>query len=73
MQLKIKFVVDCIWDKWKIGECSKSCDGGKRQITRARKIEASHDGRDCVGPSNITESCNVEQCPGGMIYEVWIS
>ena len=57
-------VVDCIWDKWQVGECSKSCDGGERQITRLRKVEASHGGNDCEGPSNITESCNVEGCPG---------
>ena len=59
-------VVDCIWDKWQVGECSKSCDGGERQITRLRKVEASHGGYDCEGPSNITESCNVEGCPGGI-------
>ena len=60
------FIVDCIWDKWQVGQCSKSCDGGERQITRSRKVEASHGGYDCEGPSNITESCNVEGCPGGI-------
>ena len=60
------YKVDCIWDKWQVGECSKSCDGGKRQITRIRKVEASYGGYDCEGPSNITESCNVEGCPGGI-------
>ena len=29
-------------------------------------MEASHGGYDCEGPSNITESCNVEGCPGGI-------
>ena len=56
--------VDCVWDKWNIGECSKTCGGGKKIITRAKKVEADHGGKECSGSSNITESCNVEECSG---------
>ena len=57
-------IVNCIWNKWEVGECSKTCAGGKRKITRDKKIESAYGGLECSGPSNITEDCNVEQCPG---------
>ena len=33
-------------------------------ITRTRKVEASNGGMECSGSSNITQDCNVEECPG---------
>ena len=68
LTLITSFVVDCVWDKWQVGESSKSCDGGERKISRERKVEAINGGQDCIGPSNITESCNVEGCPGRIYY-----
>ena len=58
------YLVDCEWDDWQIGECSKECAGGVRTNTRAKKVEADHGGEECQGVSSKTESCNVHECPG---------
>ena len=63
-------LVDCIWDDWKIGECSRDCGGGTRTNQRLPKVLADHGGKDCVGVSNITEVCNNQACPG--IYQVHV-
>ena len=57
-------LVDCEWDDWKIGICSKECGGGTRTNVRTPKIDAAHGGEECNGSSNITESCNTHECPG---------
>ena len=56
--------VDCEWEDWQIGGCSKTCGGGTRTNTRGVKITAAHGGDECSGSSNITESCNIMECPG---------
>ena len=53
-----------MWDKWDDGECSKSCGGGEKNVQRNKKVEAANGGKECSGPSNILETCNVQQCPG---------
>ena len=57
-------LVDCEWDEWKIGECSKLCGGGKRTNIRNKKVEAAYGGTECSGDSIATETCNVGVCPG---------
>ena len=57
-------LVDCQWDKWKTGECSKTCGGGKLFIERKKITEASNGGKECSGNSTIIHECNVEHCPG---------
>ena len=57
-------LVDCVWDKWDQLECSESCGGGERIVTRSAKIKAAYGGKECTGSSNIVEDCNVQQCPG---------
>ena len=57
-------LLDCKWDEWNIGECSEECGGGIRTNTRKPKVEAEHGGEDCSGSPSITESCNVQECPG---------
>ena len=57
-------LVDCEWDEWQIGECSEECGGGIRINTRSPKVESAHGGEGCAGSSSITESCNVQECPG---------
>ena len=59
-----KHVVDCEWDDWQLGKCSKTCGGGSRTNTRTPKVDAAHGGEECNGASNITESCNTQECPG---------
>ena len=50
-----------------MGECTKTCGGGIRTNTRDQK-DAEHGGDECQGVSSVTESCNVEECPGKMGY-----
>ena len=57
-------IVDCEWDSWQVGECTKECGGGKRTNTRPIKTGAEHGGRNCSGHSQITEDCNIQECPG---------
>ena len=57
------FQVDCKWDEWQIGECSKSCGGGSQTNTRMKKVEEA-DGGACMGSDTVTVSCNVQECPG---------
>ena len=57
-------LVDCVWDKWQVGECSKRCGGGTRTNIRKLKVNSAHGGEACYGMPNITESCNVQECPG---------
>ena len=62
--IKNTFSVDCEWDEWRIGECSKKCGGGVRTNLRVVKQKAEYGGAECSGLSNVTEICNIENCPG---------
>ena len=57
-------IVDCEWDEWTNGTCSKSCGGGLMTRTRKPKRDAAHGGKNCTGDPRIHESCNVQECPG---------
>ena len=57
------YTVDCEWDKWKTGECSKSCGRGELYIIRDKISEAKNGGKECVGNSSVVQECNVEACP----------
>ena len=57
-------LVDCVWGSWEIGECSLSCGGGIQTNTREPNITAAHGGEECSGSSTVTESCNIQECPG---------
>ena len=63
-------IVHCEWDEWQIGECSKTCGGGERTDTRVEKASAEHGGDACKGAYSLTESCNVEECPGKTILTI---
>ena len=65
------YLVDCVWDDWETSECSKDCGGGIKFKTRVPEKDAAFGGRECTGLSNITESCNIQKCPGTIIlYEI---
>ena len=56
--------IDCEWDDWRIGECSKTCGGGERINIRNKKSEATNGGKECSGTSTLTVLCNKNECPG---------
>ena len=64
--------VDCEWDEWQIGECSKSCGIGIRTDVRKIKTNSSNGGKDCQGLSIIEDNCNVEECPGTLLDIMYI-
>ena len=41
-----------------------TCGGGNRTKTRTEKVSSAFGGEECEGLSSITESCNVQECPG---------
>ena len=63
-------VVDCKWDDWQIGDCNQSCGGGIRTNTRVKKVDEQHGGVECTGDSSVTESCNIQTCPGKFIVNM---
>ena len=60
----MKIVVDCEWDDWQVEACDKSCGGGLLKKTREPKMAEQHGGEECTGHSSVTESCNIQECPG---------
>ena len=56
--------MDCEWSEWSIGECTTTCGGGIQIKTRTSIIEAAYGGKECDGASNMTEDCNIQNCPG---------
>ena len=57
--------IDCEWNEWQIGECSKTCGGGTRSNNRTKKVEEMHGGI-CEGESAVSESCLTQDCPGSI-------
>ncbi|XP_046331615.2 SCO-spondin-like [Haliotis rufescens] len=70
--------VDGNWSEWTvtIGDCSASCGGGSRTISRTRTCTnpaPSNGGEDCVGESKEedSEECNSDGCPVNGSWSVW--
>ena len=57
--------VQCVWDDWNIGACSKSCGTGTRTNNRTKLIVESGGG-NCTGQHTETEVCGVTECPGNI-------
>ena len=66
----IDHIVNCEWGDWIIGDCSQTCGEGTRINTREPKIVAEHGGVECIGPSSIAESCQLQTCAG---TNTWLS
>ena len=60
-------IVDCKWNEWIIGTCSKTCDGGIRTNSRTEKVAAAHAGTKCDRFASIEEKCNSQGCPGDIL------
>ena len=52
------FLVNCVVSQW--SSCSKTCGTGSQQ--RSVQTPANYGGLQC--PSQLTKSCNLENCPG---------
>ena len=59
----MSFSVNCEWNNWEKGTCSKTCGGGTQTNTRTIKVEASEGGTECTGESSETLDCNTQECP----------
>lgn len=58
--------VDGRWSSWgQYSQCTKSCGGGSQYRTRACDNPVpSSGGRHCPGPSQQSNACNTQGCPG---------
>ena len=56
--------VDCEWNDWTNGACSKSCGGGIRTNVRTERVSKAHGGKPCEGAASVEENCNAQGCPG---------
>ena len=54
--------MNCVWNVWQAGACSKTCGGGTRKDTRTKKTVEKHGGT-CRGKASFEEKCNTEKCP----------
>ena len=61
-----KFIVNCEWSDWQVGECSVTCGGGTRTNTRSKTVEEKNGG-SCIGEPKPTEDCNKQNCPGTIV------
>ena len=60
-------VVNGGWNEWVFGPCSKSCGGGRQNITReCNRPKPSCNGKDCDGLHYYVYpiKCNNVCCPG---------
>ena len=64
----IRNIVDCEWNDWINGTCTKACGGGTRTNVRTEKVPAAYGGEQCDGTAWIKESCNIQECPGNEIF-----
>ncbi|XP_046331621.2 uncharacterized protein LOC124114874 isoform X1 [Haliotis rufescens] len=71
--------VDGNWTEWTVttGDCSASCGGGSRTISRTRTCTnpaPSNGGADCVGSAtgDYSETCNAARCPVHGGWSTWI-
>ena len=54
--------IDCEWNEWQYGECSRPCGGGKRINTRTKKTEEKYGG-SCKKEAYVwTQECNPQPC-----------
>ena len=55
--------MDCEWDDWVEGDCSRTCGAGQQNNTRVKLVEEANGGT-CTGESSNVTSCLVSECPG---------
>ncbi|XP_078354736.1 uncharacterized protein LOC144639305 isoform X3 [Oculina patagonica] len=66
--------IDGGYTDWSASECSVTCGGGTKTLTRTcTNPPPSNGGKDCseLGPAEMTEECNTEACPIDGGYTEW--
>jgi len=64
--------IDCAWAEWtNWTECSKSCETGLTQRTRAHSINVSQGGAECVGVAQEETACNTHGCAQDCQWGPW--
>jgi len=71
--LVVECPVHCVWDEWIKGDCDKTCGGGLLTKSRQPLQHAQHGGNDCPGATQLTESCNVQECPVDCVWDEWVT
>ena len=56
--------IDCEWNPWVNGTCTKECGTGTREDHRSIKVHSMYGGKPCKGPLSVIEECNSHPCPG---------
>ena len=57
--------VNCEWNSWSSGSCSKTCGKGVLTYTRSKRVTENDKG-SCSGSSTKTEDCHKKDCPGNL-------
>ena len=70
LNILISAPVNCKWSEWKIGQCSKSCDGGLRNKTRTIRTKESNKGK-CEGNATFQETCSLNNCSSQYIFKIY--
>ena len=70
LNILISAPVNCEWNEWKIGQCSKSCDGGLRNKTRTIMKKESNKGK-CEGNATAQETCSLNNCSSQFIFNTY--
>ena len=62
------YLVDCVWNEWVTGECSKTCGQGIQTDTRNKLQPELNGGIPCQGEVTQTSECFIKECPGIKIF-----
>ena len=57
--------VNCVWNHWVYGQCSKTCGNGTQIKTRTKQAVESNGGT-CPGQHTETVKCYIQDCPGNL-------
>ena len=57
------YLVDCVWDEWVTGECSKTCGHGIQTDSREERQPALFGGLPCDGEATQQSECFIKDCP----------
>ena len=57
------YLVDCVWNDWVTGTCSKTCGHGILVDTRDKLQEAMFNGTECDGEPTRQTNCSIADCP----------